>query len=365
MTDPFVRLERLAEILRELVDIESVSLGEEPLLDRITALMPMDRFDLVDDVDGVRCFLPRETREGASLILLAGHADTVPIGGAALPSTREGNVLFGRGTADMKAGLTVMLALAQDRGPDSSDVDLGFVFFGREELPITQSALLPLLERKPELGKAGLAVLLEPTANAMEVGCLGNLNATVTVHGLSAHSARPWLGRNAIHVAIEMLAPLAGRPAHEVEIDGLVYREVVSVTTIEGGSAANVLPDLVLARVNVRYAPNRSPAEAEAWLRGTLAHPDLDVHVEGNAPPGPVAVSNPLVHRLLRAGVSSVGPKQAWTPVAEFGMAGIDAVNLGPGDPRYAHTDEEQVDISALAECYDIIRRFLERPEEG
>jgi succinyl-diaminopimelate desuccinylase len=294
------------------------------------------------------------------LVLFAGHVDTVPIGRSAFPSMRQGTVISGRGTADMKAGLAVMLAVANDLDPRDTDIDVGFVFFGREELPITQSALLPLFERCRRLSHAAFAVVLEPTANAIEVGCLGNLTATVMVRGKAAHAARPWLGRNAVHLAIEALAPLTRRPPHDVTIDGLVFREVVNVTAIEGGQAANVIPDSVRMTVNVRYAPNRTPAEAEEWLRTQLTHPDVELHVDGNAPPGPVATTNLLVRRLLHAGASGVEPKQAWTPVAEFGMAGIDAVNLGPGDPRYAHTDEEQVDISAVVECYGIIRAFLQ-----
>jgi succinyl-diaminopimelate desuccinylase len=265
----------------------------------------------------------------------------------------------------MKAGLAVMLALAQDIDPRDANLDVGYLFFGREELPITQSALLPLFERCAALQDVSLAILLEPTANAVEVGCLGNLNATITVHGRAAHSARPWLGRNAIHAAMEALAPINGLPVHDVNIDGLTFREAVNVTTIGGGVAANVIPDRVRATVNVRYAPGRTPAEAEAWLRGTLTYPDLAIEIDGNAPPGPVVLANALVQRLLNERRLPVRPKQAWTPVAEFAMAGIDAINLGPGDPRYAHTDEEQVELPALMECYDIIRAFLRAPVEG
>ena len=354
----------LGRLLQELVDIPSVSLNEEAILARLTAEMPK-RFELVDGADGVRCFLPRESRPEAPLVVLAGHADTVPVAGAASPSRRDEGAIVGRGAADMKAGLAVMLALAQGTDPHASDLDVGYLFFGREELPITQSALLPLLERCPRLLEASLAILLEPTANAMEVGCLGNLNATVTVRGKAAHSARPWLGSNAVHTALGVLARVSNLPVHDVEIEGLTFRETVNVTTIEAGEAANVIPDRVRATVNVRYGPGRTPASAEAWLRGILAHPDVEMQVQGNAPPGPVVLTNPLVRRLRGAGELSVGPKQAWTPVAEFATVGIDAINLGPGDPLYAHADDERVEISALVECYDIIRAFLEHPVEG
>lgn len=354
----------LGRLLQELVDIPSVSLNEEALLLRLTAEMP-ERFELADGADGVRYFLPREHRPEARLVVLAGHADTVPVAGAAFPSRRDGETIVGRGAADMKAGLAVMLALAQSADRLASDLDVGYLFFAREELPITQSALLPLFDRCPRLLHTSLAILLEPTANAMEVGCLGNLNATVTVRGRAAHSARPWLGSNAVHTAMEVLARVTRPPVHDVEIEGLTFRETVTVTTMEAGVAANVIPDRARATVNVRYAPGRTPASAEAWLRGILAHPDVEIEVQGNAPPGPVVLTNPLVQRLREAGELSVAPKQAWTPVAEFATVGIDAINLGPGDPLYAHADDERVEISALVECYDIIRAFLERPVEG
>ena len=179
-------------------------------------------------------------RPAVPLVLLAGHVDTVPVAGAGAAAL-DGAVVRGRGAADMKGGIAVMLALA-DEGAGSASVDLGYLFFGREEVPITESALLPAFDRVPELREAALAIVLEPTANALEVGCNGNLQAVVRVRGRAAHSARPWLGDNAIHAAIEALSPVADLPVRDVEVDGLVFREVVSVTTIAGGSRATSSP---------------------------------------------------------------------------------------------------------------------------
>jgi succinyl-diaminopimelate desuccinylase len=258
----------------------------------------------------------------------------------------------------MKGGLAVMLALAAD-GARGAAVDVGYVFFGREEVPIAESALLPAFDRVPVLREAALAVILEPTANTLEVGCTGNLQAVVRVRGRAAHSARPWHGDNAIHAAIEVLAPIADLPVRDVDVDGLVFRDVVSVTTIAGGVANNVVPALVSAEVNMRYAPNQGPAEAEKRLRDLLGDPRAEVEIVSDAPPGRVCLNNPLVGRLRAAGDLEVRPKQGWTPVAEFGMAGIDAVNLGPGDPRYAHSDDEQVGAAALVRTSDIVSAFL------
>jgi succinyl-diaminopimelate desuccinylase len=216
-----------------------------------------------------------------------------------------------------------------------------------------------LFDRRPEISEAALAIVLEPTANRLELGCLGNLNADVVFEGETAHTARPWLGRNAIHAAIAALAPVSDLPVRDVDVDGLIYREVASVTAIEGGLAMNVVPDRASAHVNFRYAPTHTPSEAERRLRELLGHPGAIVEIVGNAPPGPVPVGNPLVERLRTAGDLAVGPKQAWTPVAEFGLVGVDAVNFGPGDPQYAHRDDEQVEVAALVRSYEVLQAFL------
>jgi succinyl-diaminopimelate desuccinylase len=352
---------RLAADTLALVEIASESRDEAAILDAIRPrLAEAPGLRLADDHDAVLAALPAR-RPGVPLVLLAGHLDTVPVGGAVRPA-RDGDAVRGRGSADMKGGVAVMLSLAEE-GAGGASVDLGYLWFGREEVPITESALLPAFDRVPELRDAALAIVLEPTANALEVGCNGNLQAVARVRGRAAHSARPWLGDNAIHAAIEALGPVADLPVRDVEVDGLVFREVVSVTTIAGGVAANVVPDLVEAHVNMRYAPTHTPEEAEARLRELLGHPRAELEILGNAPPGRVCLDNPLVTRLRASSDLEVRPKQAWTPVAEFGVAGVDAVNLGPGDPRYAHTDDEQVTATALARTDEIVSAFL--AEEG
>lgn len=357
--------ERLAARTLAFVDVPSVSDDEAAMIAVLREALPVEAFDVADEHDAVLFLAPARRREGVPFVLLAGHVDTVPPNGN-LPGRREDGAVVGRGAADMKGALAVMVEIARWlASSEASDLDVGLLFFGREELPITRSALLPLLDRCAIARTVDLALVMEPTANAIQVGCLGNLNAAITVHGEAAHTARPWLGRNAIHAAIGALGAIANLPPHDVEVGGLVYREVVSVTSIEGGIAGNVVPDRVEARVNYRYAPTRSPAEAESRLREMIAHAAVEVEVIGNAPPGRVAVSNPLVERLRRAGGLALGPKQAWTPVAEFATAGIDAVNFGPGDPRYAHHDDERVDIAALVRSYELLRAFLAAGEDG
>lgn len=353
--------ERLAVRTKELVDIGSESRHEEDILRMVREAASSEAFEVLDDEDGVLFLGPSVRRVDSPFVVLAGHLDTVPVAGAAFPGALIDGSVVGRGAADMKAGLAVMIEIASEiaDAPSASDLDLGFVFFGREELPITESALLGMFDRCPVSSTIDLAIVMEPTDNAIEVGCLGNLNARVTVKGRAAHSARPWLGDNAVHLAIQALAPIADLPDRDVEIDGLVFREVVNITSIEGGIAANVIPDLVRADVNYRYAPTHAPAEAEARLRELLGRSNVDIEVIGNAPPGPVALTHPVVARLREAGDLPVRPKQAWTPVAEFAMGGIAAVNFGPGDPKYAHRDDECVAVAALVRSYDLLRRFL------
>jgi succinyl-diaminopimelate desuccinylase len=300
---------------------------------------------------------------------LAGHVDTVPPqGGNDAGSVDDGgSVVRGLGASDMKGALAVMIEVADalSSGDLASDVDVGLLFFGREELPISESALLPLLERSAAARAADLAIVMEPTSNALQIGCLGNLNADVTFHGRGAHAARPWLGKNAINAAVRGLRGLTDADIVDVEVDGLVFREVVGVTMIEGGVAANVIPAEARCRANLRYAPSRTPAEAEAWLRGMLAGSGAEIDIVSNAPPGPVSVRNPLVARLRDSGELDVGPKQAWTPVAEFATLGVDAVNFGPGDPELAHREDEAVEAASLARCFEVLATFIGGSDGG
>jgi len=357
--------ERLGSLALSLVETPSVSGDEQAVLGLLRAAFPGDP---ADDADSCLLYLP-ERRPGVPLVLLAAHVDTVPIAGSSAPR-RDARTIHGRGASDMKGACAVMVELALDavaRDRATSTLDVGFCFFGREELAGNRSALIPLLSRVPDTRAVDLAVVMEPTANAIEVGCLGNLDAVVTAQGTAAHSARPWLGHNAIHRAIGTLGRVVDLPVRDVEIDGLTYREVVNVTMIEGGIAANVIPDRATARVNFRFAPSHTAGGAEARLRELLgAEPDIDVEVVSCSPPGPVVVSHPLVTRLREAGGLRVGPKQAWTPVAEFGQVGIPAINFGPGDPEYAHRDDERVEIAALVRSYEVLRAFLDgsRAEE-
>jgi succinyl-diaminopimelate desuccinylase len=349
--------ERLLALTEDLVRIPSVGLDDEAILAEIRRRVP-EGWEVREPTKGALALLPPGPLDERPFVVLAGHVDTVPPA-PDRPPAREGTVVRGRGAADMKGGVAVLLDLAAAPEARGGELAVGFLFVGREEMPLGHSALAPALAAEERLRRAALAIVLEPTANAIEVGCLGNLNARATVRGVAAHTARPWLGRNAIHRAIEALASVADLPVRDVEVDGLVFRESVSVTKIGGGIAANVVPDLAVAEVNLRYAPIHAPEQAEARIRELLAHPDVEVEVLSNAPGALPPLANPLVGRLRRTGGLEVRAKQAWTQVAEFAMHGVDAVNLGPGDPRYAHADDEQVDADALVRTHRVLAAFL------
>jgi len=251
-----------------------------------------------------------------------------------------------------------MLALAAELDRLAPALRPLFVVFGREELPIDESVLAGLLTTCPAILEARLAVMMEPTANRLQLGCLGNVKASLEFRGVAAHSARPWLGVNAIHEAVRGLRRVADAEPLEVVLDGLPFREVVSVTEIAGGVANNVIPDRVVCGLNYRYAGHRTPAAAEERLR-ELVGPDGELTVLSNAASAPVAVDNPLLRRLRAAGDLAVEPKQAWTPVAEFAARGLDAVNFGPGDPQFAHRRDERVGVQAMSDTLSVLRRFL------
>lgn len=340
----------LAARTLELVDFASESREEAALAHHVLGLLPGAR-----DA-GDTCVLAGVTERGERpLVLLAGHFDTVPAQGNR-PGRRDDAAVHGLGACDMKSGLAVMIELALADAA-ARTVDLGFVFFGREELPQSEAALTPLLEREPGLRGADLAIVMEPTANALQAGCLGNVNATWTFCGTAGHSARPWLADNAIHRAARGIAALDDVPVEEHSYEGLTFREAVSVTRVAGGIADNVIPDSATAHVNYRYAPGRAPADAEARLRGWCEEHGT-LAIGSHAPSGRVPAGNALVERLRAAGDLALEPKQAWTPVAEFALAGVDAINFGPGDPRWAHRRDEQVAIDALERSYAVLERF-------
>lgn len=346
--------ERLAARTLELIAVPSESRDEAALASYVLGALEAGGVAVRDAGDTCLLAGVLERRE-RPLVLLAGHLDTVPAQGNR-PGRIEGDAVHGLGAADMKGSLAVMLELAL-AGAGGGALDLGYVFFGREELPVAESALTPLLERQPGLLGADLVAMMEPTAGAVQAGCLGNVNATWTFRGRSGHSARPWLADNAVHRAGAGIAALAAREPVAHRFDGLEFIEVVSVTRVAGGIAQNVVPDTAVAHVNYRYAPGMAAADAHARLRG-WCEPHGELRIDSDAPSAPVAAGHPLVRSLVEAGHLAVEAKQAWTPIAEFATHGLPAINLGPGDPALAHTREERVEIAALVAVYELLARW-------
>jgi succinyl-diaminopimelate desuccinylase len=337
--------ERLAARTLELVDVASESRHEAALATHVAEVLRTGGADVRELGDS--CLLARPP--GAEPhVLLAGHLDTVPAQGN-LPGRRDAERVHGLGASDMKGALAVMTELVLAR------VGYSALYFPREELPASESALAPLLER--EQPPAELVVVMEPTDCELHAGCVGNINATWTFRGRSGHSARPWLASNAIHHAALGVAHLAASGPVPVTFRGLTFHEVASVTRIAGGIAANVIPDSCTCQINFHYAPGRTPHEAEVRLHELCAGFG-ELTIDANAGSAPIALENPLAQRLIAVGDLAVAPKQAWTPAAEFAAAGYAAVNYGPGATAQAHRRDESVEIAGLVRAYRVLEAF-------
>ena len=363
MTTPVPALDLTADLLtltRAVCDLPSVSGDERALADAIeAALTPYPHLEVLRDGDAVvaRTRLGRDSR-----VVVAGHIDTVPLAGN-LPTRVVGDgddaVLWGRGTVDMKGGIAIALSLAAALAEPTRDVT--WVFYDHEEVEAALNGLGRVARRHPDWLACDFAVLGEPTAAGLEGGCNGTLRAEVRTHGVAAHSARSWMGTNAIHGAADVLHRPAEYVAAEVEVDGLVYREGLNAVLVRGGVAGNVIPDECVVTVNYRFAPSRSPEDAEAHVREVFAGYDVTVtDLSRGARPG---LDDPAAAAFAAATMAVTGgapaPKLGWTDVARFAELGIPAVNFGPGDPLLAHTDDEHCPVAQLALCHDALRAWL------
>jgi succinyl-diaminopimelate desuccinylase len=351
--------DRLAARTLELVAIPSPSGEEARIREHVQSLVP-PTWDAEYEGDEAYLYAPSRRRE-APLVVLAAHYDTVPEQGNLAGRIVDGAV-HGLGASDMKGGLAVALELARDLAATDLPNDVALLLFGREELPAHSNPLPALFEGSALVHDATLAVVLEPTDLEIHAGCLGNVVATLTFRGTAGHSARPWLADSALERAVRGLAPLFDVEPRRAVVSGLEFREVLAVTRLESGIADNVIPGEAQATLNLRYPPDRDPISAEAYL-AQLAPDDVTLEVVSNAPPARV-VDSPAVRALRRAGDLAIGPKQAWTNVADFTTRGIDAVNFGPGHTRFAHHRDEQVEIAALVRAYEVLHRFLTTPIE-
>jgi succinyl-diaminopimelate desuccinylase len=329
-----------------------VSGDEQTLADLVeAALRGLPHLTVLRDGNNVlaRTELGRDRR-----VLLAGHLDTVPIADN-VPSRRDGNLLYGCGTSDMKSGDAVLLHLAATLTDPA--YDLTFVLYDNEEVEADKSGLKRLVDTRRELLQADLSVLMEPTNGAVEAGCQGTLKVRVSVPGRRSHSARSWLGENAIHAAAPLLTRLVAYDPREVEIDGCTYREGLNAVSISGGVAGNVIPDACTVMVNFRYAPDRTEAQAYAHVRQVLDGYQLELL--DSAPGALPGLTAPAAQHFVQAIGSTPVAKYGWTDVARFAALGIPAVNFGPGDPNLAHTREESVYVPKIVEAERALRSYL------
>lgn len=336
-----------------LVDVPSVSGDERALADGVELALRAQapHLEILRSGDAVlaRTCLGRDRR-----VLLAGHLDTVPIADN-LPSRLAGDVLHGCGTSDMKAGDAAFAHVAATLLEPRHDITL--VLYDCEEIEAARNGLGRVEREHRDWLDADLALLGEPTNGAVEAGCQGTLRCEITVPGRRAHSARSWLGVNAVHAAGEVLDRLRTYTARDVDIDGCLYREGLQAVRIAGGVAGNVVPDVCTVTVNFRFAPDRSPEAARSHVREVFDGFALEViDLSPAALPG---LDAPAAREFLAATGTAATAKYGWTDVARFAALGIPALNFGPGDPGLAHTREEHVDTRRITEAVEVLRRFL------
>lgn len=338
-----------------LVDIPSESRQEARIADEVEAALRAQApgFEVIRNGNAV---LARTSRGLPSRVLLAGHLDTVPPA-ANLPSRLIDGELHGCGTSDMKSGDAVFLHLAATITEPMHDLTL--VFYDCEEIDATANGLGRIERELPDWLAADVAILGEPTGGFIEAGCQGTLRAVISATGTRAHSARSWLGDNAVHKLGPVLDRLASYQARSVDIDGCLYREGLSAVRIEGGIAGNVIPDAAAVTVNFRFAPDRTLAEAVDHVGAVFAGLDVRIDVVDSAPGALPGLSAPAAAALVDSAGGQVRAKYGWTDVSRFAALGIPAVNYGPGDPNLAHRSDERVPIGAITAATEMLRRYL------
>jgi succinyl-diaminopimelate desuccinylase len=343
-------------LLRALIDIESVSGNEAEIADAIeAALRPYGHLEVARDGQLV---IARTRFDRPSRVIIAGHLDTVPIA-SNVPSWVTGEddsaIVWGRGACDMKGGVAVQLMAAA--ALDAPGRDVTWIFYDCEEVDESRNGLARIARERPSALAGDFAVLCEPSNAHIEGGCQGTMRAEIELTGRAAHSARAWMGHNAIHDAGPVLQRLTDHMPAEVEVDGLTYREGLNAVKISGGIAGNVIPDRCVIEINYRFAPDKSPAQAEAYVRQALdGYPVRVMDVGPGARPG---LDQPVAREFLAAVGGEATAKLGWTDVARFSGMGIPAVNFGPGDPSKAHADDECCPAADVIACRDALLRWL------
>ena len=344
----------LVELTMDLCNIESVSGSEQLLADAVEKALLLPHLRILRDGNAIVA----STNNGKPRVLIAGHIDTVPVANnlpAQLHHFEREQVILARGSVDMKGGVAVMLKLASELV--NPRYDISWIFYDNEEVDSAKNGLGRIARNHPELLQGEFAVLCEPTSALVEGGCNGTLRAMVRTRGVKAHSARPWMGENAIHKATPILQKLSSFEPQTIAVDGLEYRESLNAVSIRAGIAGNVIPDLCEVEVNYRFAPSRAATEAKAHLEEIFQGFEVEfVDVAEGARPG---LDTELAKEFLAATGVAARPKYGWTDVARFSALSIPAVNYGPGDPSLAHADNENLPVGHLFDVEKGLRSWL------
>lgn len=347
--------ESIADLLTTLVDIPSPTHEEAAIAEFVELrLKARGSGEVSRSGNGV---LWRGPDRGRPLVALIGHLDTVRAQGNE-KARRDGGNLYGLGTTDMKSGIAVMLSLIEALDPAKLRYDLAAVFYDAEEGPGAGNGLGRILPETPWLQKASLAIVLEPTDLSVEMGCNGAMNIEVRVPGVSAHSARPWMGKNAVGEGASWLAQITRYPVTPVLVQGLEFRETLQVTKVRAGRARNIVPDEMLVNLNHRFPPDRTVEQAAARIRKVVPSGFGFEVVDAN-PPGQVMLDQPLVQSFIQLTGANVGAKQGWTDVARFTNAGIPAFNFGPGLAEMCHRADEYCPVDSLGVAFEWLAAFL------
>lgn len=355
--------ERLAQACMQLVSVSSVTGDEGAIADALEAwahsLPHLDKSLIVREGNALILGAPDPDRP---TVCMVGHTDTVPpAGGAFVAPSLEGDKLTGLGASDMKGGLAVMQVLFERLAWRELPLAPMIIWYDKEEGPYDANGLGPVLAAHPMLQDIDLAIVMEPTDNTLQLGCMGGVQARITFRGRAAHSARPWQGENAIHKAGPFLTSLLNRAHQEVQVQGLTFREAVSVTLAQGGRARNVVPDTFECNLNYRFVPTPD-SQAQALSEIDRLAKGAEIEITDLSPAGPVPVDNPILEHLQSMAQLPILPKQAWTDVARLAASGIDAINFGPGMGAQAHQAGEWISVAAMVEAYEVLFQLYTVP---
>ena len=343
----------LDNLTRELISIDSVTGKEDSIIQFIHNYLKKEGYkkDLTLYDGGL--IAGDENKE--PVIALVGHVDTVPISNKQKTSN-ESNMLYGRGAVDMKSGLSVMIKTLINY----QEKNIIGVFYKGEEGLKEHNGLETLFPQIRNKFSISFGIIFEPTNNEVQLGCQGVINAELKIKGVEAHSARPWLGENAIYKSIPVLEKLRDLNVDSIFVDDLEYKEVVNVTTINGGNAKNVIPGELTCGVNYRFSPDKKNKDAIKSLTDLLSEFGelLILDIAESAYPNK---DHESVQKFINLTGVNVEPKQAWTDIARFTQAGIAAVNFGPGDPEFAHKADENISVSDINNCYSLVENFIQK----